>query len=125
MSDSIKKYKEIWEPIEEKVEPTSTHDFKEPNPRKNYPMYRGLLSVFPKSLSYVSYVSNKGNDQHHPNTPIHWDRNKSNDHLDALVRHLTDHSVNPIDDDELLHLGKVAWRALAMLEIYLEENEIR
>lgn len=120
MSDSVKKHKEIQED-----ELKTWRDIKfnhNPNPRKEYPMYRGLLSVFPKSLSYVSYVSNKGNDQHHPNTPIHWDRNKSNDHLDALVRHLTDHSVNPIDDDELLHLGKVAWRALAMLEIYLEEN---
>ena len=31
-----------------------------------------------------------------------------------LVRHLIDHSSNPMDDDGVLHLAKVAWRALAV-----------
>ena len=90
--------------------------------RKEYPMYSGLLKYFPNALKYVSHVSYKGNEQHHSDKPLHWDKSKSSDEPDALIRHLSDHSINPIDDDGLLHLGKVAWRGLAMLERYLEEK---
>lgn len=126
--DSVKKYKEIWGKSDAtyEVEPTSTHDFEEPpvavNPRKEYPLYSGCLSYFPNALKYVSHVSYVANNQHHPDKPLHWDKNKSTDEPDALMRHLADHSVDPMDDDGLYHLGKVAWRSLAMLERYLEEN---
>ena len=87
-------------------------------------MWKGrVLSYFPLALKEVSKVSKQGNDQHHPDKPLHWDKDKSSDHEDALLRHLADHSINPIDDDGLLHLGKVAWRSMAALEIYLEKNE--
>lgn len=91
--------------------------------RKDMPVYTGVLKYFPKALKYVSKVSKAGNDQHHSDKPLHWDKGKSFDHEDALVRHLIDHSQEPIDDDGMLHLGKVAWRALAALEIYLDNNE--
>ena len=87
--------------------------------RKDMPVYSGVLKYFPNAIKYVSFVSKVGNDQHHPDKPLHWDMDKSTDEPDALVRHLIDHSINPIDDDEVLHLGKVAWRSLAMLERYL------
>ena len=32
---------------------------------------------------------------------------KSKDEYDALTRHLIDHTINPIDDDGMLHLTKV------------------
>ena len=48
---------------------------------------------------------------------------KSKDEEDALVRHLIDHSIDPMDTDGILHLGKVAWRALAALERYLTNNK--
>jgi hypothetical protein len=127
MSDSVKKYKEMIKDLEVEVEevPTSTHDFlSPPNKRKEYPMYSGLLKYFPNALKYVSHVSYVANNQHHPDKPLHWDKNKSTDEPDALMRHLADHSVETVDDDGLYHLGKVAWRALAMLERYLEENEV-
>jgi ribosomal protein L31 len=88
--------------------------------RKSMPVYTGVLKYFPKALKYVSRVSKFGNNQHHPEKPLHWDKSKSFDHEDALVRHLIDHSCHPMDDDNILHLGKVAWRALAALEMYLE-----
>ena len=44
---------------------------------------------------------------------------KSSDEYDAMIRHLLDHQENPVDDDNVLHLTKVAWRALAGLERYL------
>lgn len=102
-------------------ETTDTTEIK--SDRKNMPVYTGVLKYFPDALKYVSRVSKSGNDQHHPDKPLHWDKNKSTDEPDALMRHLADHSIEPVDDDGLLHIGKVAWRALAMLERYLEENE--
>lgn len=91
--------------------------------RKYMPVYSGVLRYFPDALKEVSRASKIGNDQHHPDKPLHWDKTKSFDNEDALVRHLIDHSKDPMDDDGVLHLTKVAWRALASLQIYLENNE--
>jgi hypothetical protein len=91
--------------------------------RKDTPVYSGVLKYFPDALKEVSKASKAGNDQHHPNKPLHWDKTKSFDNEDALVRHLIDHSKDPMDDDGVLHLTKVCWRSLAALQIYLENNE--
>ena len=91
--------------------------------RKETPVFSGVLKYFPNSIKYVSQVSKAGNDQHHPDKPLHWDMTKSKDELDALSRHLIDHSVDPMDTDGILHLGKVAWRALAALERHLTNNK--
>ena len=87
--------------------------------RKATPIYSGVVKYFPNALKYVSKVSLAGNEQHHPDKPLHWDKSKSTDHLDALARHLVD--ADKVDDDGLLHLGKVAWRSLAALEDKLEK----
>ena len=87
--------------------------------RKATPVFSGVLKYFPNALKEVSKCSQAGNDQHHPNTPLHWDMEKSKDELDALTRHLIDHSIDPLDEDGQLHLAKVAWRALAGLERFL------
>ena len=87
--------------------------------RKGMPVFSGVLKYFPNALKEVAKCSKAGNDQHHPDKPLHWDKNKSTDDYDALTRHLIDHTINPIDDDGVLHLTKVAWRALAGLERYL------
>ena len=87
--------------------------------RKDIPVFSGVLKYFPNALKEVAKCSKAGNDQHHPNTPLHWDMEKSKDELDALTRHLIDHSINPLDEDGQLHLAKVAWRALAGLERHL------
>ena len=92
--------------------------------RKATPVFSGVLKYFPNALKEVSRTSQAGNDQHHKGQPLHWDRNKSSDELDALTRHLIDHSIDPIDSDGLLHLSKVAWRALAALEKYLEGQDV-
>tara|TARA_R100000544_G_C2173209_1_gene33253 strand:- start:121 stop:486 length:366 start_codon:yes stop_codon:yes gene_type:complete len=88
--------------------------------RKGQPAYSGVLKYFPNAIKEVASCSLAGNKQHHPDKPLHWDKSKSTDNEDALVRHLIDHSVSPMDTDGTLHLAKVAWRALASLEIYLE-----
>lgn len=90
--------------------------------RKDTPVYSGLIKYFPDALKEIAKASKIGNDQHLPNQPLHWDRTKSSDDLDAMVRHLIDHGENPMDDDGILHLTKVAWRALASLQVYLDKN---
>lgn len=93
--------------------------------RKETPLFSGLLKYFPDALKEVARVSFIGNEQHNKGQPLHWDRSKSTDEADALMRHLTDYaSGNPIDDDGVRHLGKVAWRALALLQKSIE-NETR
>ena len=94
------------------------------NKRKDYPVFSGVLKYFPLALLEVSKVSKIANDQHNPGEPIHWDRSKSTDELDALTRHLIDHaSGKEVDDDGLLHIAKVCWRSLACLQKLLEEKE--
>lgn len=91
--------------------------------RKHYPVDTGLFKYFPKALQYISYVSWKGGDKHHPGEPVHWDREKSKDDADALGRHLLDEGE--FDEDDVLFQGKVAWRALAVLEKKLEEMKFK
>lgn len=91
--------------------------------RKAMPVYSGVLKYFPDALKEVSKASKAGNEQHKNGEVLHWDRSKSGDELDALTRHLIDHSINPVDDDGVLHLAKVAWRALAALQKLLEKNK--
>jgi len=87
--------------------------------RKEIPVFSGVLKYFPNALKEVAKCSKAGNDQHHPDKPLHWDMDKSKDEYDALTRHLIDHTIDPIDTDGILHLTKVAWRALAGLERHL------
>lgn len=89
--------------------------------RKSMPMARGLLDYFPDALAYVAYVSWRGNEQHNPGQPMRWAREKSSDHADCLVRHLIDRGK--LDEDGVRHSGKVAWRALALLQLELEQSE--
>lgn len=83
-------------------------------------MARGLLDYFPDALAYVSHVSYVANEQHNPGEEMHWAKDKSTDHADSLLRHLAERGY--LDDDGLLHSGKVAWRALANLQIELEQR---
>jgi hypothetical protein len=89
--------------------------------RKECPMYLGLLVYFPDALEQVSNVSFVAGKQHHPGEPVHWDRKKSSDEPDALLRHLKDRAKGEqFDTDGARHLAKVAWRALAMLQKEIE-----
>lgn len=86
--------------------------------RKERPVYSGVLRYFPDALLEVARCSYLGNEQHHPGQPLHWDRSKSTDEADALVRHLMD--AGTLDTDGVRHTAKVAWRALALLQKELE-----
>ena len=86
--------------------------------RKATPIFSGVLNYFPDAIASISRCSKKGNDQHNPNKPLHWDRSKSGDEKDALARHLLESGT--IDTDGIRHSTKVAWRALANLQKELE-----
>lgn len=87
--------------------------------RKAIPLARGCLDYFPAALAYVARVSKAGNDVHNPGEPMHHARGKSSDHADCIARHLVDRgTVDP--EDGLRHSGKIAWRALALLQEELE-----
>ena len=88
--------------------------------RKNLPIYSGVMKYFPDALAAVAECSKKGNDQHNPGQPLHWDRSKSQDELDALTRHLME--AGTIDTDGIRHSAKVAWRALANLQKEIERE---
>ena len=98
---------------------TKSNGVSEAQKRKDTPVFSGVLKYFPNALKEVSKCSKAGNDQHHPDKPLHWDMDKSKDEYDALTRHLIDHTIDPVDTDGILHLTKVAWRALAGLERHL------
>lgn len=86
--------------------------------RKQTPIYSGVLMYFPDAIREIARCSFIANEQHNPNTPMHWDRSKSGDELDALARHLLE--AGTVDTDGILHSTKVAWRALANLQKELE-----
>jgi len=90
--------------------------------RKTIPMARGLLDYFPAALAAVANVSFVGNEKHNPGQAMHHARAKSGDHADCIVRHVVERgTIDP--DDGLRHSAKAAWRALALLQQELEDQE--
>lgn len=107
---------------EEKPEPTcyssTTRLPTDSKARKEIPLWSGLVEYFPDALIAVAQVSYAGSKQHHPDKPLHWDRSKSTDQKDTLLRHLWESGT--IDIDGQRHSAKVCWRALALLQLEIE-----
>ena len=102
---------------------TFTNDYVEQDVsklRKETPVFSGVLKYFPDAIAEVAKCSFVGQQQHNPDKPLAWDRSKSGDEYDALMRHLMDSTIDDYDTDGTLHLAKVAWRALAGLQKHLE-----
>lgn len=89
--------------------------------RNQYPMADGLLDYFPNALAEVSLLSHTATQQHHPDKGMHWDRSKSLDHRNKIVRHLVD--TGKRDNKGMRHSAMVAWRALALLQEEIERDE--
>lgn len=86
--------------------------------RKLYPMAEGCLDYFPNALAEVSRISYEGNQKHNPNQPMHWNRSKSVNHRNSIIRHTVD-SV-PNTEAAIEHAAQAAWRALAHLQEKIE-----
>jgi len=90
-------------------------------------VYSGFIKYFPRAICAVAELSRIGNDQHNPGKPLGWDRSKSGDEKDALMRHLIDQTIDgdqAADTDGVLHATKKAWRAMADLEKILEQQVV-
>ena len=113
MNTTMEDYQEALEQ-HPSLEPTHTAsglptDAKE---RKAIPVYTGFINYFPKAIAAVAKISLVGGIQHGQTAEtLHWDRSKSGDELDAMMRHILD------GDWE-----QVAWRAMANLEKKLESE---
>ena len=90
----------------------------DPKERKSYPLASGLFDYFPDALAAIAHVSWIGNEQHNPGKPLHWDRSKSADEADTMLRHFGERGT--LDSDGLRHTAKMAWRALALLQKEIE-----
>lgn len=95
----------------------------DPKARKAIPLFSGVLRYFPDALIAVAECSQAGNDQHNPGQPLHWDRGKSKDQHDCLTRHLLE--AGTVDSDKIRHSAKVAWRALAALQLEIEADRAK
>lgn len=93
-----------------------------PGDRKKIPLATGVLDYFPDALIEVAKCSWQGNEQHNTGQPLHWSRGKSDDHDDCLIRHFL--ARGTIDTDGIPHSAKVAWRALAILQLEVENSNI-
>ena len=92
--------------------------------RKNLPIGTGVLDYFPDALAEVAKVSKIGNDQHNgEGSPLHWDRSKSTDESDALIRHFIDRDKK--DSDGTYHAAKMAWRSLSYLQKLIESERLK
>ena len=81
--------------------------------RKAIPIYTGFIKYFPRAIAAVAKVSLEGGIQHGQTAEtLHWDRSKSGDELDAMMRHIVDKDW-----------AQVAWRAMANLEKRLEKEK--
>lgn len=92
--------------------------------RKGIPMARGLLDYFPDALAAVAELSLLANEKHNPGEPMHWTKEKSTDHADCVVRHLVDRGkwIEGEYAKPVRHAAAVAWRALALLQMEIEES---
>lgn len=89
--------------------------------RKDHPVATGLVDYFPDALLAIAAVSMEGARKHDtfgPDGRPTWDRTKSTDDADALMRHFIDRGS--FDTDGHSHSAKVAWRALAVLQRELD-----
>ena len=89
--------------------------------RKSIPIFSGVVRYFPDALAEIARLSFEATQKHHPGEPMHWERSKSGDELDALCRHLAECGM--LDGDGFYHDVKVAWRALANLQKLLEKEK--
>lgn len=95
--------------------------------RKMQPVGTVAKNYFPLARRAEAAVAWIGNEKHNPGQELHWDRRKSNDHLDCAGRHMTeseDWDVTVLPDGRafaVLHAAQLAWRASALAQLAAEK----
>lgn len=88
--------------------------------RKKIPLGSGVFDCFTAALIEVAKCAHQGNVQHYGNADnVQWVQGKSNKHFDCLLKHAADRGT--FDTDGIRHSAKLAWRALAMLQMEMQE----
>lgn len=91
--------------------------------RKEVAVARGLFAYFPDALALIARHSVRSNEKHNPGQPVHWSREQSNDHEDCIARHSLAVAVDPNSmDGDAPHVACRAWRALAALQLWIEDQ---
>ena len=82
------------------------------------------VQYFPDALAEVGKLSVVANNKHNPGEPIHWAREKSNDHWGSWGRHMS--KLGTIDNDSgMIHDSSALWRFLAINQIAIEKDITR
>lgn len=117
LGDSVERVKQALVYLQKaEFSPSLPSDAQE---RKAIPLASGVWDYFPAALIEVAKVSYQGNIQHNGiGAPLHWARGKSTDQADTLLRHFLERGA--VDIDGIRHSAKLAWRALALLQLELE-----
>jgi hypothetical protein len=89
--------------------------------RKRFPVASGFMDYFPDAVAAISQLSAVGNEQHNPGKPLRWDRSKSQDEADTMMRHFLQRGT--LDKDGVRHSVKMAWRAMALVQKELENEQ--
>jgi hypothetical protein len=110
-------------PGERKVQPGDWLQSLDSAERKEVAVARGCFAYFPDALALVARHSVRSNEKHNPGQPVHWSREKSSDHEDCIGRHSLAVVVDPDSlDGDVPHMVCRAWRALAALQLWVEEK---
>jgi hypothetical protein len=112
---------------------------KDDKQRKGLPIFKLITRYFPKALREVTKVSVANNVRYNPDRDpfdINWNRGKSTDQLGSLFRHIAEREVDAtiyeylkpevaevVGYDRVYVLAEAAWRALAALEVEIEQQE--
>lgn len=107
--------------------------------RKALPIFAMIVGYFPNALREVTRVCVANNVRYSPDrapTDIVWNRGKSKDQFGSLFRHMLERKVDGhvfetvseevakvIGRPNVYILAEAAWRALAMLEEEIEQQE--
>ena len=88
------------------------------------PVFRGVVSYFPRAVAAVAEVSGFGANKYAWNG---WEQvdDGVNRYSDAMVRHIIAEGKGEVLDPDsgLLHAAHTAWGALARLELMLRNQE--
>ena len=113
------KQKEWWNKMRwEKSDPCEKSKIPKPKAAKP-PVHQGVLDMFPNALLEIAKASQFGAEKYGWEN---WGKIPTQEYKDALGRHLLEKGVN--EESGLLHLTHVAWNALAVLELTMQENKV-